>query len=355
MFISVEHVSMNVVTTFLSQVHVSGRLSRIVVDECHLSVTWSNFRASMNMLRGLKIYPVPLVLLSATVPPRMEQQLRIHFGSQFLTIRKSTVRPELQYQVQAVRRQGDMDAMILATLRRHDEQLRSGRAIVFCLRRQETEDLSSMINHQCGSSLAGYYHGGMDPNERTITQDEWMSGSIKVMVATKAFGMGIDFPGIRVVIHKGMSSSLLDYAQETGRGGRDGQTAWCITVLNDSYCEQYISSDEEDEREKREMYEMLKSAKCYRMQLGRHVDGKGYSCGFYPRSLPCSRCSAEISCEIVDDGDASDDFLMEEFALPELELENTEQEYFRQQRGREGAPSDDDYQVEEWDEEETRM
>ncbi|CAO3690489.1 unnamed protein product [Umbelopsis vinacea] len=127
-------------------------------------------------------------------------------------------------------------------------------------------------------------------------------------------------PGIRVVTHKGMSSSLLDYAQDTGRGGRDGQTVWCITVLNDSYCEQYISSEEEDEREKREMYEMRKSAKCYR----------------------------EISCEIVDDGDASDDFLMEEFALPELEMENIEQEYFHQQRRREPAPVDE-YQVEDWD------
>jgi superfamily II DNA or RNA helicase len=179
-----------------------------------------------------------------------------------------------------------------------------------------------------------------------------MSGSIKVMVATKAFGMDIDFPGIRVVIHKGMPSSLLEYAQETGRGGRDGQTAWCITVLNDSYCEQYISSEGEDEREKREMYEMLQSAKCYRMQLGRHVDGKGFSCGFYPRSLPCSRCSGEISCEIVDDDDASDDFLMEEFALPELKMENTEQEYFRQQRRREPAPLDDyeyHYEVDDTD------
>jgi superfamily II DNA helicase RecQ len=163
MFISAEHASMDVVSTFLSQVHLSGRLSRIVVDECHLSVTWSNFRASMNMLRGLKIYPVPLVLLSATVPPRMEQQLRVHFGSQFLTIRKSTVRPELQYQVRVAPQQGVMDKIILQTLWRHDELLTSGRAIVFCLYRQETEDLCSLISEKYGDTMAGYYHGGVQP------------------------------------------------------------------------------------------------------------------------------------------------------------------------------------------------
>jgi superfamily II DNA helicase RecQ len=117
----------------------------------------------MNMLRGLKIYPVPLVLLSATVPPRMEQQLRVHFGSQFLTIRKSTVRPELQYQVRVAPQQGVMDKIILQTLWRHDELLTSGRAIVFCLYRQETEDLCSLISEKYGDTMAGYYHGGVQP------------------------------------------------------------------------------------------------------------------------------------------------------------------------------------------------
>jgi superfamily II DNA helicase RecQ len=123
MFISAEHASMDMVSTFLLQVHLSGRLSRIVVDECHLSVTWSKFRSSVNKLRGLKIYPVPLVLLSATVPPHLEQRLRIHFGSQFMTIRKPTVRPELQYQVRVAPQQAVMDKIIVQTLWRHDGRI----------------------------------------------------------------------------------------------------------------------------------------------------------------------------------------------------------------------------------------
>jgi superfamily II DNA helicase RecQ len=353
MFISVEHASMDVVTTFLSQIHLSGRLSRIVVDECHLSVTWSNFRPTMNKLRGLKIYPVPLVLLSATVPPRMEQQLRIHFGSQFLTIRKPTVRPELQYQMKIMPAATDMDPKILRTLVRHAELLKNGRAIVFCLRKQETEDLAAYINLQTSDTLAGFYHGGMAASERAKAQDQWMSGNIRVMVATKAFGMGIDFPGIRIVIHKGMSSSILDYAQETGRGGRDGKHARCLTVLNHRYCEDAIAhaKEEDDKKERQEMHDLLKSSKCIRMQLGRYVDGKGYDCGFYPRSFPCSGCAGQVSFELVEDEEAGEEFeSMEEIAIPEMELENAELGYRQRQMN---GDSDNVYMAVDDEEEET--
>jgi superfamily II DNA helicase RecQ len=100
----------------------------------------------------------------------------------------------------------------------------------------------------------------MPLEDRQRMFQDWLSGKIKVMAATKALGTGIDFPKIRVVIHKGMISSLLDYAQETGRGGRDGQVATCITVYNDQYSNRFIEMQESqaNKEQAQRMQEFLK-------------------------------------------------------------------------------------------------
>jgi superfamily II DNA helicase RecQ len=140
----------------------------------------------------------------------MEQPLRLHFGSNLKTIRKQTMRPELVYSVQSVSDSNKLDTTILDQLKSEWTAIEDGRAIVFCLFTSETIRLCELVNNDFQATVCWYYHGQMKSEERQRMFQDWLSGKIKVMAATKAFGTGIDFPKIRVVIHKGMISSLLD-------------------------------------------------------------------------------------------------------------------------------------------------
>jgi superfamily II DNA helicase RecQ len=237
LFLSVEHVDNYQVHSFIRSLYLNKRLARIVVDECHLAVTWSDFRPLMFALKSFQSMPVPWLLLSATVPPSMEQPLRLHFGSSFKTIRKQTMLPELVYSVQSVPNSNKLDDAILEQLKSKRTAIEDGRAVVFCLYTSDTEELCKRINDDFQATVCGHYHGQMQPEERRKMFQDWLSGEIKVMAA---FGTGIDFSMVRLLIHKGQSSSLLEYAQETRRGGRDGQLATCITVYNDQYSNRFI-------------------------------------------------------------------------------------------------------------------
>jgi superfamily II DNA helicase RecQ len=260
LFLSVEHVENHQVHSFINSLHKSKRLARIVVDECHLAVTWSDFRPLMFELKSFRSKPVPWLLLSATVTPSMEQTLRLHFGSNFKTIRKQTMRPELLYSVQSVSDSNNLHTTILDQLKLNWTNFEDGRAIVFCLFTSETEELCELVNNDFKTIVCGYYHGQMPLEDRQRMFQDWLSGKIKVMAATKAFGTGIDFPKIRLLIHKGQSSSLLEYAQETGRGGRDGRLARCITMYNEQYCNGIVKlqKSQESKEEAQRMKDFLK-------------------------------------------------------------------------------------------------
>jgi ATP-dependent DNA helicase RecQ len=184
------------------------------------------------------------------------------------------VRPELKYETLVVPT-AKLDHGIVSLLLANRDDLENGRAIVFCLFIAETMSLVEVINAKFGRRIAAFYHGQMTGDDRKIAQDDWMEGAVKVMVATKAFGTGIDYASIRIVIHKSQSSSLLDYAQETGRAGRDGKASKCLTVFDGN--NRSLLSNEDiglaQRRERQEMFELLK-VRVYAMAMNFGSDCK---------------------------------------------------------------------------------
>ena len=300
-----------------------GVLARIVVEEAHLRVTWERFRPKLRALGVMRpAVGVPLILLTGTLPPSLETDMAIKFGSPFSTIRMPTSRPNLSYRVIHLDKQGSEDgnyarnhvhAAVLRTLRKYQEMLKadSSRAIVYCATRSEC----MAVLRRVGLSLPSVssYHRGMDSEEREASDRRWRSGESTIMVATSAFGMGIDFPGVRLVIHVGHSSSILDYAQETGRAGRDGKLAVCVTIAHGQYSsglmkyekkvgglkdEERLIKDEEEcvfaeggsgreERYHLGLSEFLKFIspekkgelpRCRRQELQIYLDGEGDNC-----------------------------------------------------------------------------
>ena len=202
----------------------------LAVDEAHCISQWGyDFRPPYLQIAGLRpILPgVPLLALTATATPDVvediQEKLQVHPRKVF---RKSFGRENLVYYVIY-----DEDKM--GRLERIVRKLK-GSGIVYTRSRRRTVDVSMQLQQR--GIPAACYHAGLPPAERSLRQDAWMAGKVQVMVATNAFGMGIDKPDVRFVIHYDMPKSLEGYYQETGRAGRDGGEGKCIAF----YCEEDI-------------------------------------------------------------------------------------------------------------------
>ncbi len=198
-------------------------LSLIAIDEAHCISEWGHeFRPDYRNLRQLRQdFPAtPLIALTATATERVRQdiieQLALQRGQVFLS---SFNRANLTYSVQT--REGYWPKL-LSLLQSH----RGQSVIIYCISRRETEELAEDLNDR--GLLARPYHAGLSPEERRQTQEDFIRDRVPVIVATIAFGMGIDKPDIRLVVHFGMPKSVEGYYQETGRAGRDGLPGECI-------------------------------------------------------------------------------------------------------------------------------
>lgn len=211
----------------LLQLHSNGKFARIVIDEAHCVSQWGHdFRPDYKALgevRG-KYQGVPLMALTATATENVKvdviHNLRMRNCDVFV---QSFNRPNLFYEVRRKGRAQDALKNIADTINNHYKR-QSG--IVYCLARETCERVAEKL-HKSFEIKATHYHAGMPSKERAQVQQDWQAGKYHVIVATIAFGMGIDKPDVRFVIHHSIPKSLEGYYQETGRAGRDGKRSGC--------------------------------------------------------------------------------------------------------------------------------
>ena len=201
---------------------VRMNVSLVAVDEAHCISQWGyDFRPSYLRIAELreKLPGVPVLALTASATKLVAEDIMRHlrFGEPHI-LRSSFARPNLSY---SVRHTDDKNGQLLRLVRNVP-----GSGIVYVRTREGTEQVADMLRRE--GITAAAYHGGMGHAERSLRQEEWVSGRTRVMVATNAFGMGIDKPDVRFVAHYSMCDSLESYYQEAGRAGRDGMRSYAL-------------------------------------------------------------------------------------------------------------------------------
>ena len=205
-------------------------VSLLAVDEAHCISQWGyDFRPSyLRIAEVRKMLPeVPILALTASATDMVTKDIMKHLGfKEEHIIRSSFARPNLSY---AVRHTDDKNEQLLRIVNNV-----TGSGIVYMQSREGCEQVATFL--QENGISASYYHAGLPHAEREIRQEEWTSGKTRIVVATNAFGMGIDKADVRFVVHYTMSDSLESYYQEAGRAGRDGKRSYAVMLVasNDS-------------------------------------------------------------------------------------------------------------------------
>ena len=203
------------------------KISFYAIDEAHCISEWGHdFRPEYRRIRPIinEIGTAPLIALTATATPKVQLDIQKNLGmSDAAVFRSSFNRPNLYYEI---RPKGDVDRDIIRFIKQHEGK--SG--IVYCLSRKKVEELTELL--VANGIRARAYHAGMDASTRAANQDDFLMERVEVIVATIAFGMGIDKPDVRYVIHYDIPKSLEGYYQETGRAGRDGGEGHCLTFYS---------------------------------------------------------------------------------------------------------------------------
>ena len=243
------------------------KVGLIAVDEAHCVSQWGyDFRPPYLQIADIRAYhpQIPLVALTATATPEVQEDIRQRLLMRDChTFQGSFARPNIAY---SVLREGNKAACMLRIIHRY-----GGSGIVYVRSRRQTQAVAQQL--AAAGITATFYHAGLATVERDRRQEMWMCGECRVMVATNAFGMGIDKPDVRYVIHLDMPDSLEAYFQEAGRAGRDGLPSAAVLVCDPSdnlKAERDFESDFPTPKYIRNVYKAL--CNYYRLPMGSGAD-----------------------------------------------------------------------------------
>lgn len=284
------------------------RLARFVIDEAHCVSQWGHdFRPDYKLLGEVRQqFPdVPVIALTATATESVKLDVIHNLGIKNCeTFSQSFNRPFLFYEVRSKTKAKDVLESIANTI----STLYSGQSgIIYCLSRKNCENIATKLR-ETYNIMAHHYHAGMEPEEKKKVQRQWQAGAYNVIIATIAFGMGIDKPDVRFVIHHTIPKSLEGYYQETGRAGRDGKPSGCYLYYgyqDTSALKRMIDEGDGTKDQKERQRQMLRNVIqfCENKSDCRRVQVLNYFNENFNREdckAACDNCNSKSTFELQD-------------------------------------------------------